>query len=144
MAKLDLKDLKLDQIVEDIRGEAGKRASELLGEGRTQIQEVRRKVADPNDGDMPWGFALGLLVGAVIGAAVALLVAPQSGTETRRTLAERAKSMRGEGSSDWDAGTSVSGDGRGYQTGSPYGTTPSTPYGTSGTPTGIGDPGTVG
>ena len=136
MAKLDLKDLKLDQIVEDIRGEAGKRASELLGEGRTQIKGVRRKVADPNDRDMAWGFALGLLVGAVVGAAIALLMAPQSGTETRRTLAERAKSMR-EGSSEWEAGASVSGDGRGYQTGSPYGATPTTP-------TGIGDQGTVG
>lgn len=36
------------------------------------------------------GFFTGLLIGAVIGGAVALLYAPQSGTETRRMVKEKA------------------------------------------------------
>ena len=35
-------------------------------------------------------FFAGLIVGAVIGAAVALLYAPQSGPETRRLVKEKA------------------------------------------------------
>jgi gas vesicle protein len=35
------------------------------------------------------GFMAGLVVGALIGAAVALLYAPQPGTETRRVVKEK-------------------------------------------------------
>ena len=38
-------------------------------------------------------FAVGLILGALIGAGVALLVAPQSGEETRRLLRRRAKKL---------------------------------------------------
>ncbi len=38
-------------------------------------------------------FAAGLLIGALVGAGVALLVAPQSGEETRRALARRARRL---------------------------------------------------
>jgi gas vesicle protein len=38
--------------------------------------------------------ALALLAGAAIGAAVALMMAPRSGQETRRVLAKRAKGLR--------------------------------------------------
>ena len=37
------------------------------------------------------GFVSGFLLGALIGAAIGLLYAPQSGTETRRVVKERAK-----------------------------------------------------
>ena len=37
------------------------------------------------------GFAAGLLLGALIGAGVALLFAPQSGEDTRRLIRKRAK-----------------------------------------------------
>ena len=40
--------------------------------------------------DKAGGFALGLLTGAMIGLAVGLLYAPQSGEETRRMLREKA------------------------------------------------------
>ena len=39
-------------------------------------------------------FLTGLIVGAVIGAAVALLYAPQSGSETRRIVKEKASSIK--------------------------------------------------
>ena len=40
------------------------------------------------------GFFSGLLLGAVIGAAVALLYAPQSGEETRRLVKEKALDVK--------------------------------------------------
>lgn len=38
-------------------------------------------------------FAAGLVLGALIGAGVALLFAPQSGEETRRLIRRRAKKL---------------------------------------------------
>ncbi len=44
--------------------------------------------------DSSSGFFAGLLMGAVIGAAIGLLYAPQSGDETRRLVKEKAVSTR--------------------------------------------------
>ncbi len=44
--------------------------------------------------DTSSGFFSGLLMGAVIGAAVALLYAPQPGTETRRIVKEKALEVK--------------------------------------------------
>jgi len=41
-------------------------------------------------------FAAGLILGALVGAGLALLLAPQSGAETRRDLARRARQLRDE------------------------------------------------
>ena len=38
-------------------------------------------------------FAAGMLIGALIGAGVALLFAPQSGAETRRFIRKKAKKL---------------------------------------------------
>ena len=40
------------------------------------------------------GFFLGLMLGAVVGAAVALLYAPQPGTETRHMVKEKALEIK--------------------------------------------------
>jgi len=40
------------------------------------------------------GFFTGLLVGALIGVVVGFLYAPQSGSETRRVVKEKATSMK--------------------------------------------------
>jgi gas vesicle protein len=40
------------------------------------------------------GFFSGLILGAVVGAAVALLYAPQPGTETRRMVKEKALEVK--------------------------------------------------
>ncbi len=129
MAKIDLSDLKgikLDEILGDLREEAGKRASSLMGEGRGQVKNARRALADPNDGDMFGAFALGLAVGALIGAAVALLITPVSGSQARRKLTEQAERIRGESVPDWEAGGAGNGKST-YQT-----TTPT--YGAGGSP----------
>jgi gas vesicle protein len=41
-------------------------------------------------------FTAGIAVGAVLGAAVALLLAPASGEDTRHSLGRRVRRMRGD------------------------------------------------
>jgi gas vesicle protein len=40
------------------------------------------------------GFVFGLLVGALVGASIAVILAPQSGAETRETLRTRSSDLR--------------------------------------------------
>ena len=40
------------------------------------------------------GFFAGLMMGAVVGAAIAILYAPQPGTETRRMVKEKALEVK--------------------------------------------------
>ncbi len=47
-------------------------------------------------------FISGLLLGAVIGAGVALLAAPQSGSRTRRRLKKTALTLRDSATDRWD------------------------------------------
>lgn len=55
------------------------------------------------EGAGPFSFVAGLVLGAVIGAGVALLAAPQSGKRTRRRLLRAVDGAR-EGAGDrWDA-----------------------------------------
>lgn len=49
------------------------------------------------------GFFAGLLIGAVVGAGVALLLAPESGRETRRKLSRRFKALRDRAADEADA-----------------------------------------
>ncbi|MGD0857275.1 MAG: YtxH domain-containing protein [Dehalococcoidia bacterium] len=44
--------------------------------------------------DSSTGFFSGLIVGAAVGAAIALLYAPQPGTETRRLVKEKALEVK--------------------------------------------------
>ena len=119
MAKIDLSDikselkgLKLDELFSDWRDEASKRASGLLSDGRVQVKRGRRAVADPNDGDMFGAFVLGLTVGALIGAAIALVLTPVSGSEARKKLTQQAEKLRGESGPEWESG-GASGTGNG-------------------------------
>ena len=41
-------------------------------------------------------FTAGIAVGAILGATVALLLAPASGNETRHSLARRVRNLRGD------------------------------------------------
>ncbi len=52
--------------------------------------------------DMGKGFAAGLLLGALIGAGVALLFAPQSGEETRRLIRRRARRFAADARDRYD------------------------------------------
>src|SRR5947209_813337 len=81
----------LQDVVDDLRGQATKRANELLGEGKT---EVRRVIGGHSDGTLFGTLALGLLLGAIVGAAIALLFAPFTGDEARRRLGESVEKVR--------------------------------------------------
>lgn len=56
-----------------------------------------KTVADSHSAGM---LGVGMIIGAVLGAGIALLVAPQAGWETRRSLTSRARSLRG-GTNAW-------------------------------------------
>lgn len=47
-------------------------------------------------------FATGLILGAVLGAVIALLAAPQAGARTRRGLGRKARRIRHEVEDRWD------------------------------------------
>ena len=81
----------LQDVVDDLKGEATKRANDLFGEGKT---EVRRAVGGHSDGAIFGTLALGLLLGAIVGAAIALLFAPFPGDEARRRLSEGVDKVR--------------------------------------------------
>lgn len=53
-----------------------------------------RRVPPPDAGRSVSMLGIGMIVGAVIGAGVTLLVAPQSGADTRRTLSRTAGRFR--------------------------------------------------
>jgi gas vesicle protein len=48
------------------------------------------------------GFVTGLLLGAAIGATVAFLTAPQSGSRTRKKLGKTARGIRRNTTDRWD------------------------------------------
>lgn len=47
-------------------------------------------------------FAAGLMLGAVLGAVVALLAAPQAGARTRRDIGRKARRIRHDVEDRWD------------------------------------------
>ena len=81
----------LQDVVDDLKVQAGKRASDLLGEGRTQVRTV---VGGHSDGTLLGTFALVIILGALVGAALSLLFTPMSGEEARRKLGENVEKMR--------------------------------------------------
>ena len=83
------KDLR--DIFEDIRSEAGKRASELVSDAKEL--EIGRRDELPG---IVW-LGVGLILGAVVGVAIALVVAPYSGDETRRRLGRQVDKVTRQG-----------------------------------------------
>jgi len=91
-----------------------------VARGRHAAQGARRWEAGPGplraeprvvtqvagDSGLNWKqiavFATGVAVGLTIGAGVALLVAPQSGRETRHDLAKRGRRIRRRSADAWD------------------------------------------
>lgn len=57
-------------------------------------QEWVEHYAEMHDGRNFGGFVAGLLIGALAGAATMLLLAPQSGEETRRQINEKTGALR--------------------------------------------------
>jgi hypothetical protein len=81
----------LQDVVDDLRGQATKRANDLLGDGK---EEVRRVVGGHADSTIFGTLALGLVLGAIVGAAIALLFAPFTGDEARRRLGQSVEKVR--------------------------------------------------
>src|SRR5258708_16384180 len=116
-----IKDLKLDDVVDELRSEAAKRIDDLLSEGRKQ---ARHAGGGHDDTALFSAFTLGILAGAIAGAAIALLVTPFSGKQARAKLSERVDKMRTDDTMPaWDA---ASGSGNGKPAGS-YGPTDANP-----------------
>jgi YtxH-like protein len=88
------KDLR--DVFEDIRSEAGKRASEFISDAKIPDMskiEIRRS-NEPSG--IVW-LSVGLVLGAVVGMAIALIVAPYPGQETRRRLGQQVDKMKHQG-----------------------------------------------
>jgi len=56
----------------------------------------------PNDSNRGSSMMMGFMLGAVVGAAVALMMAPAPGHETRRRLGDTAKKLGREGRNRFD------------------------------------------
>jgi hypothetical protein len=109
-----IKDLKLDEVFDDLRAQASKRIDVLLSDGRKQ---ARKAGGGHDDTALFSAFTFGIVVGAIVGAAIALLITPFSGQQARKKLSERVDKVRSDNAPSWDAGVS-SGNGNGKAAGS--------------------------
>ena len=80
------KDLR--DMFDDIRSEAGKRASDLVSDAK--MPEIGRRDEPPG---IVW-LGIGLILGAVLGIAIALIAAPYPGEETRRRLGQHVDKIK--------------------------------------------------
>jgi hypothetical protein len=76
---------------EEIRGEAGKRASDFMSDAK--MPEMGRRT-EPSG--IVW-LGVGLVLGAVVGMAIALVAAPYPGQETRRRLGQQVDKIKRQG-----------------------------------------------
>ena len=95
-----LKDLKLDEVFDDLRSQATKRIDEMLSDGRKQ---ARKAGGGHDDTALFSAFTIGILAGAIVGAAVALLMTPFSGQQARAKLSERVDKIRSDNMTSWDS-----------------------------------------
>jgi hypothetical protein len=107
-----IRDLKLDEMLDELRAQAVKRVDELMSEGRKQ---ARHAGGGHDDTALFSAFTLGILAGAIVGAAVALLITPFSGKQARAKLSAQVDKMRSDDMPSWDGGT---GSGNGKAAGS--------------------------
>jgi gas vesicle protein len=69
----------------------------MMGEHEEQEQEQESESGSHAEERVgPAGFAAGLVVGALLGASVALLFAPERGDRTRRSVRRRLERLREE------------------------------------------------
>jgi hypothetical protein len=96
-----MKDLKLDDLIDDLRAQASKRIDDLRSEGRKQ---ARHAGGGHDDTALFSAFTLGILAGAFVGAAIALLMTPLSGKQARAKLSEKVDQLRTDDTVTWDSG----------------------------------------
>ena len=104
-----IKDLKLDDVFDDLRSQASKRIEEMLSDGRKQ---ARKAAGGHDDTALFSAFTLGILAGAIVGAAVALLMTPFDGRQARAKLSERVDKIRSDSTPAWDAPMTGHGNGK--------------------------------
>ena len=106
-----IKDLKLEDLLDDLRVRAMERIDDLVKEGRKQ---ARHAGGGHETTSLFSAFTIGMLAGAIAGAAIALLMTPLSGTQARAKLAERVDKIRSDNSDKviWDETPSPSGNGK--------------------------------
>jgi hypothetical protein len=96
---VNAKDLR--DMFEDIRSEAGKRASDFVSDARkTDLKMSDLRMPDIGRHDHTPGIVwlgLGLVLGAVVGMAIALVAAPYPGQETRKRLVQQVDKMKRQG-----------------------------------------------
>jgi hypothetical protein len=127
---ISAKDLR--DLFEDIRSEAGKRASDFVSDAKmpdmSKVRDLSKLEISRRD-ETPgivW-LGLGLVLGAVVGMAIALVAAPYPGQETRRRLGQQVDKMKRQGEDQIEqiktakSASSVNGGVSGY-------TTPTTAY----------------
>jgi hypothetical protein len=127
---ISAKDLR--DLFEDIRNEAGKRASDFVSDAKmpdmSKVRDLSKLEISRRD-ETPgivW-LGLGLVLGAVVGMAIALVAAPYPGQETRRRLGQQVDKMKRQGEDQIEqiktakSASSVNGGVSGY-------TTPTTAY----------------
>jgi len=123
------KDLR--DMFEEIRSEAGKRASDFVSDAKKsdlKISDLRMPDSGRHDHTpgIVW-LGLGLVLGAVVGMAIALISAPYPGQETRRRLVQQVDKMKRQGEEQIEqirpSSSAQSGNG-----GTPAYTTPTSAY----------------
>ena len=96
---VNAKDLR--DMFEDIRSEAGKRASDFVSDAKkTDLKMSDLRMPDIGRHDHTPGIVwlgLGLVLGAVVGMAIALVAAPYPGQETRKRLSQQVDKMKRQG-----------------------------------------------
>jgi hypothetical protein len=118
------KDLR--DVFEDIRSEAGKRASDFMSD--TKVPDLSKiEIGRRNEPSGIVWLSLGLVLGAVVGMAIALIAAPYPGSETRRRLGERVDKMKRQGEDQIEQ-LRTSSAGKSTNGGTPGYTTPTTAY----------------
>ena len=115
-----IKDLKLDDVLDDLRERALQRIDEMVKEGRKQ---ARHASGGHETTTLFSAFTIGILAGAIAGAAIALLVTPFSGKQARAKLSERVDQLRSDKVS-WEEAPSASGNGKAAGSYEPDYTTP--------------------
>ncbi len=68
-----------------------------------EVEALEEEAAMEHEAHRTRTFLAGLAIGALVGAGVALLFAPQSGAETRRAVSKRAKSLAKDAREKYDA-----------------------------------------
>jgi hypothetical protein len=96
---VNAKDLR--DMFEDIRSEASKRASDFVSDAKkTDLKMSDLRMPDIGRHDHTPGIVwlgLGLVLGAVVGMAIALVAAPYPGQETRKRLVQQVDKMKRQG-----------------------------------------------